>query len=86
MTRNKKSLEGRDERIEVLLGAGAISRDELNQIVRQRDYLLSPRPGHDDILDALALAVTAQVRNGLMVRIPRNPSLDGAGLPMQMVY
>ncbi len=86
MKRNKRSTEGQEERIRVLLDAGAISRDELDRIVRQRDCLSSPRPGHDDILDALALVVAAHVRKGLMMRIPSNPPLDDVGLPMQIVY
>ena len=86
MKRNKRSPEGQEERMRVLLSTGAVPRDGLDCVLRQRDCLPAPRPGHDDILDALALAVAARVRKDSMMRIPRNPPLDDAGLPMQMVY
>ena len=40
----------------------------------------------DDILDALAAAVTALFGNGHLASIPEEPQVDPFGLPMEMVY
>jgi len=40
----------------------------------------------DDILDALAAAVTALFGNGHLESIPEEPEVDPFGLPMEMVY
>ena len=42
----------------------------------------------DDVLDALALAITAQIgcRQGGFQTLPENPPTDSKGLPMEMVY
>jgi len=42
--------------------------------------------GADDLLDALALALTAQAPEAQFQRLPPDPPTDAAGLPMQMVY
>ena len=40
----------------------------------------------DDILDALAAAVTALLGNDHLVSIPDEAETDSCGLPMEMVY
>jgi predicted RNase H-like nuclease len=40
----------------------------------------------DDILDALAAAVTAELGRGDFETVPRDPEQDARGLPMEMVY
>ncbi len=40
----------------------------------------------DDILDATALAVSAEAGLGALDTIPKNPPTDSMGLPMQIVY
>jgi predicted RNase H-like nuclease len=40
----------------------------------------------DDVLDALAAAVTALLSQGHPASIPENPDCDIYGLPMEMVY
>jgi predicted RNase H-like nuclease len=42
--------------------------------------------GLDDLLDAVALALTAMAPADEVQRLPRDPSTDGEGLPVQMVY
>lgn len=42
--------------------------------------------GADDLLDALALAITASAPESEFQRLPQDPPTDAAGLPMQMVY
>ena len=44
--------------------------------------------GSDDVLDALALAVTAKIgcMNDSLQTLPENPPPDSKGLPMEMVY
>lgn len=40
----------------------------------------------DDIMDALALAVTASIGEDKLTVVSSEPKLDSRGLPMQMVY
>ena len=42
--------------------------------------------GRDDILDALAAALTARCNSDRLVSVPESPQLDPCGLPMEMVY
>lgn len=42
--------------------------------------------GTDDILDALALAVTARLGRGSLCTVPGDPPRDAHWLPMEMVY
>ncbi|HHE41454.1 MAG TPA: DUF429 domain-containing protein [Dehalococcoidia bacterium] len=83
---NKKSAEGRDERTRIILGTGILTHEELDGMLSHRLVLPRPRPGVDDVLDALVLAVAAQRRSGCMRSLPDEPVCDEMGLPMQMVY
>jgi len=40
----------------------------------------------DDILDAMALALTASFPPGTLCTVPENPEKDNKGLPMEIVY
>lgn len=42
--------------------------------------------GRDDVLDALAAAVTAAVDPQNLASIPETPEFDSRGYPMEMVY
>jgi predicted RNase H-like nuclease len=42
--------------------------------------------GKDDILDAYAAAITGVLAQSAFLRLPKEPELDDAGLPMQMLY
>jgi predicted RNase H-like nuclease len=82
MKHNKKTDSGFDERIETLncfLAVGrSIVNDGLTEFAR-KDVV------RDDIVDALAAAVTARCESHLRT-LPRRPEVDACGLPMQMVY
>jgi len=83
MSHNKKRLEGFVERLQVLrrhfpqcdeLLMEALSRFSREQV------------GKDDILDALAAAVTGLCGHDRLVTIPEEPERDAHGLSMEMVY
>jgi len=83
MSQNKSRRAGFDERLQVLRRCFPRS-DELVQEASST----FPRNmvARDDILDALAAAVTALVGNGHLSTIPEQPERDAFGLPMEMVY
>jgi len=79
----KRRLEGFVERLRVLrryfpecdeLALEALSEFRRDQVVG------------DDILDALAAAVTGMYGNSRLVTIPEDPERDSQGFPMEMVY
>ena len=83
MTYNKKRLGGFVERLQVLrrhfpqcdeLVMEALSRFSRDQVAK------------DDILDALAAAVTGMCGDDRVVKIPEKLERDACGLPMEMVY
>lgn len=81
---NKKSLRaGFEERLRVLRRyfsrSDALVEEALNSFPRNK-------VSRDDILDALAAAVTALFGNLCLVSIPEEPELDPLGLPMEMGY
>ena len=79
----KKGPAGFSERIEVLgavfAGAGEIVDFALSEFRRSR-------VARDDILDALAAAVTASAVEKGLTPIPQEAEFDARGLPMEMVY
>lgn len=83
MQHNKKRAEGFNERLQVLKSYHpdivAIVSDNLNNYQRQD-------VAKDDILDALAAAVTAFVGRNALISLPEPPEFDDRGLPMQMLY
>jgi len=79
----KKTLAGRDERL-VLLRAYFKGTD----VLLTAALAAHPRKAvaSDDIVDALALAVTAWLSGGELARVPERPEFDATGLPMEMVF
>ncbi len=51
-----------------------------------RERFLKKDVANDDILDALAAAITSQRAGDSLKSIPEYPEMDSVGLPMQMVY
>ena len=82
MVYNKKSAPGESERLHLLEQVCPGSRDLFKTALARY-----PRKalGRDDILDALANAVTA-LHLKSAATLPRHPPNDGRGLPMQIVY
>jgi myo-inositol-1(or 4)-monophosphatase len=80
MQHNKRKVEGFSERLNVL-------RSNNSNTAEIVDYALAKfkrkEVWKDDILDALAAAITAL---GPLCSIPDPPELDEKGLPMQMLY
>lgn len=82
MQHNKRTAAGFEERLKVLHhhypDAGRVVRDALDRYSRGQ-------VARDDILDALAAAVTGLASVGPWTSIPEHPDLDATGLPMRMV-
>ena len=83
MMHRKKTREGSDERIAVLKSVRPSIDQELAQICTA-----VPRRNleKDDILDAMAAALTALANPGELRTLPERPPRDAYGLPMEMVY
>ena len=83
MRHPKKRQDGRNERIAVLQRieprTQAIFEDACGKFPRKQ-------VAKDDILDALAAAVTAQQGFGRLRTLPESPPMDRNGLSMEMVY
>ena len=79
----KKTLAGMEERFQILecLYPGAKSIVEEAQTFHSRDAA-----GIDDIIDAMALAISAYLAKGKLDSIPINPECDAKGLPMEMCF
>ena len=78
----KKSRDGLEERLAVLARYWPEARTGFaacETAYRRKDV------ARDDIVDAMAGAVTARFGPGLAT-FPARPALDGAGLPMEIVY
>lgn len=86
MSHSKRSREGEDERLEVLRWYDE-EADELLDWVSSN--IPKRRVARDDVVDALAAALTARLAcilpSGLRTA-PTNPPTDAKGLPMEMVY
>ena len=89
MAHSKKTKEGIQERLDVLLGVEHRSREILNDA---RGQFANGHVREDDILDALAGAVTAYAYRDMahheLQRLPENDAqaLTGDGVTMEMVY
>ena len=83
MRHNKKSPEGREERMS-LLRRFFTAADTLVETARSKH----PRKlvAIDDIVDALVLAVSARLGAGCYQSLLADPPLDAVGLPMEMVF
>lgn len=83
MKYSKKKEEGFLERMEVLLSTYPSAKKVVNYALQE---YFRREVARDDILDAMAAAVTSsKARQGLLT-VPENPEVDSKGLPMEMVY
>lgn len=82
---SKKTAPGVDERLSALERVDEY--DEQHWRVLASELADDDRSvGVDDLLDALALALTAAADDGDLQRLPPDPPMDVRNLPMQMVY
>jgi predicted RNase H-like nuclease len=83
MTYSKKTQEGFVERLAVLRKIYG----ECEECVKEAPVKHKGKGvAKDDILDALAAAVTARFEAGALKTLPESPERDAVGLPMEMVY
>ena len=89
MAISKKKPAGFKKRIETLRRcAQDINGIDVDAIFKKaRDKFPKKKVADDDILDAIAVAITAKIgcENGFMT-LPDDPPKDSKGLPMEMVY
>ena len=88
MRSKKKTRDGEDERLRVLQGINPQTQEIYDSAI---DEYLRKQVARDDILDALAAAVTAKLGMGCpdnyqLRTLPECPPGDCKGLPMEMVY
>lgn len=83
MALSKKGIAGETERLKVLERVYPRSKA---LFLEMRKNLPKRSAVPDDLLDALAAAVTALVGGGKLKTLPEDPELDPQGLPMEMVY
>jgi len=83
MVRRKKSREGFEERSAVLRRTNPLS-----DLISEHALARWPRKAvaRDDILDALAAAVSAELAGEGLETVPENPPTDAEGLPMEIIY
>ncbi len=83
MREPKKSKEGYRERIEVLRQYRPEAGREIEGMMKR---YLRKVVARDDIVDAMAAAMTASAKPSDLRTLPQVPQRDSEGLPMQMVY
>ena len=83
MGHSKKKGAGFDERLALLKGFHPSVGGDFVQI---RAEFRSWDLADDDILDAMAAAITASADPGALQTLPKHPATDSVGLPMEMVY
>jgi predicted RNase H-like nuclease len=83
MSHNKKKREGFEERLAVLERHFTRARDLVDEALSE---FRRNQVAKDDILDALAAAVTGLRGRGGLTSIPECPERDEHQLPMEMVY
>ncbi len=83
MTHNKKTQAGFDERLGIVAGHWPTAREAVAESLAR--YTRS-EVVRDDVLDALALALTAAQPSAQLKTLPARPEHDSRGLPMEMVY
>ena len=83
MEYSKKKREGEAERLQVLQRREPRAQKILDDACCT---FLRSQVARDDILDALATAVTARLGHDRLRTIPECPPTDCKGLPMEMVY
>ena len=89
MSHNKTTTKGKCERIEVLMDCETQTKEILYSPETAK-YLFNDDVAPDDILDALAAAITAKIAwqqySGNPPTLPAEPQPDCKYLPMEMVY
>ncbi|GEM_PF-105693 len=83
MAHYKKTADGIAGRIEVLGNLLPTSSQLIEKATREYGR---KKVGIDDIIDAMALAITAKFGYDKLSTIPDVPEIDSTGLPMEMVY
>ncbi len=83
MSHKKSRHEGFEERLRVLRRYFSLTDSLVKEAL---STVLGKGVARDDILDALAAAVTALHGEGHITSIPEQPERDAFGLPMEMVY
>ena len=91
MLTNKKKPSGFDERLDVLRRcARDVDGIDVDAMFKKaRGKFTRTKVADDDILDALAIAITAKIvtqNPDRLGTLPENPPTDSKGLPMEMVY
>lgn len=79
---SKKTLEGLHERKQVLCRAYSQASEVINLATNK----YKQKVALNDVIDALAAAVTAFLGKGRLLSIPENPEIDSNGLRMEMAY
>ena len=80
MAHRKKTREGAEERLALLTSYEPDARALVARVATRRGEVTP-----DDVLDALAVFVTAEGRAGGLACLPAEPERDERGLPMEMV-
>ncbi|RPH80047.1 MAG: DUF429 domain-containing protein [Nitrospiraceae bacterium] len=83
MKYNKKTIEGREERLRVLQRFepdASMLLDDVQFKTLRKDVQI------DDVLDATVAFITAEARQGELASLAGEPSHDPSGLPMEMLY
>ena len=84
ITQSKKKVEGRRQRIAVLETVESRTQAIYDDVMAR---YFRKDVGRDDVLDALAAAVTARLGYpDKLATLPENPPTDARGLPMEMVF
>lgn len=78
----KSTPEGFDERVAVLESVRPSARQEILDILQQFPRKVVSR---DDVVDAMAAAITAAAPEEALRTLPSSPTRDPKGLPMEMV-
>lgn len=81
MTHPKRKPAGRAERLVVLAGHEARTREIVVEALERYPRRLVAA---DDVIDALCLAITAD--RDRLATLPAEPEMDSRGLPMEIVY
>jgi predicted RNase H-like nuclease len=83
MAYSKKTAKGFAERYSVLVKNYPETQDIVHQAL---DQFQRKDLARDDILDALALAISAKIGSNSIRTVPLIPLVDKKGLPMEIVY
>ena len=83
MQHNKKKIEGKQERLAVLEKFFGQCHELFEQASSQ---YLRRQLAHDDIIDAMACAITAKHGYNNYTTVPAVPDLDDQGLAMEMTF